>query len=42
MNFFGSKNNMNEWLKNQDVDNNTIYLLDLATAFRVATAIFRL
>lgn len=42
MNFFGSKNDMNEWLKNQDIDNNTIYLLDLTTAFRVATAIFRL
>ena len=42
MNFFGSKNDMNEWLKNQDIDNNTIYLLDLHTAFRVATAIFRL
>ena len=41
MNFFGSKNNMHEWLKNQDTDNNTIYLLDLPTAFRVATAIFR-
>lgn len=42
MNFFGSKNDMNEWLQNQDIDNNTIYLLDLETAFKVATAIFRL
>lgn len=42
MNFFGSKNDMNEWFKNQEVDNNTTYLLDLQTAFKVATAIFQI
>lgn len=42
MNFFGSKNDMEEWIKNQNVNNDTIFLLNLNMAFEVATAIFKL
>lgn len=42
MNFFGSKNDMKEWIRNQDINKDTIFLLDLNTAFEVATAIFKL
>ena len=42
MNFFGSKNDMKEWIKNQNINNDTIFLLDLQTAFKVATCIFKL
>lgn len=41
MNFFGSKNDMEEWFKNQGIKD-TVYLLDLQMAFKVATAIFKL
>ena len=42
MNFFGSKNDMEEWIKNQNINNDTTFLLDLNTAFEVATDIFKL
>ena len=39
MNFFGSKNDIEEWIKNQNLNNDTIFLLDLNTAFEVVTAV---
>lgn len=42
MNFFGSKNDMEEWVKSQSINNDTIFLLDLQKAFEVATCIFKL
>lgn len=42
MNFFRGENEMKQWIKNMELDEENLFYLDIKTAFQVGKEIFKL